>query len=87
MKGAREITEMWKNEYYNLFNYIEASKVNSNMYASTNVEVVTPEEVAICSDSLSAGKAIGMDGIPSELMKYGTCTIYKWLSKFFSWYF
>ena len=32
--------------------------------------------------SLSTGKAVGKDGIPGEVMKYGSYAIYTWLSKF-----
>ena len=45
---------------------------------------MTPEEIALLSGSLSVGKAVGKDGIPGEVLKYGSFLLYGWLSKFIS---
>ena len=82
--GKQEIAEMWRNEYRALFNCIEGSKLTGVLCADSDAEPVTAEEIALLSSSLSTGKAVGRDGIPGEVMKFGSYVLYLWLSKFIS---
>ena len=73
----KNIADMWKNHYANLFNSVNSVKYKSEVENAiqhgvhdNSIDIVTKTEVAKAIASLSNNKAIGPDGISAEHLKY-----------------
>ena len=84
-----DICHMWKDKFAGVLNSLDQSSAQElrqrlDAMEDTAVQWTTPGEIKHIVESLSTGKATGIDEIPSKFFKYAPPIVFHWLSKFFN---
>ena len=79
--GEKSISEMWRKIFSSRFNCVnDPSSLLRCVSVSDNTEAITPVELCLLGEKLSVSKNSGADGIPANVFKYGSATLYEVLA-------